>query len=270
MNIRKKIYDIIGPGYLEDDGVWSQLYHMSMSAVIAVSIVPLMFREHSTLFWYCDIIPALIFVIDYILRWITADYELKKGWMSFVIYPFTFMAIIDMLSILPTIHLLSPTFKAARITRLLRILRVVKFIRYYEPLEIIMAVIKRQGRILWTVFSLAAFYIFITALIMFNAEEDINPSTGEYLFHTFFDAIYWSACTLTTVGYGDIYPVSQIGRFISMISAFVGVAIVALPSGIITAGYLDELKAKREQKMARKISKQQKKNQIEEPYEEMD
>ena len=200
MNIRKKIYDIIGPGYLEDDGAWSQLYHMSMSAVIAVSIVPLMFREHSTLFWYCDIIPALIFVIDYILRWITADYELKKGWMSFVIYPFTFMAIIDMLSILPTIHLLSPTFKAARITRLLRILRVVKFIRYYEPLEIIMAVIKRQGRILWTVFSLAAFYIFINALIMLNAEEDINPHTGEYLFHTFFDAIYWSACTLTTVG----------------------------------------------------------------------
>lgn len=65
--------------------------------------------------------------------------------MSFIIYPFTIMAIIDLLSILPTIHLLSPTFKTARITRLLRILRVVKFIRYYEPLEIIMAVIRRQA-----------------------------------------------------------------------------------------------------------------------------
>ena len=270
MNIRKRIYEIIGPGYLEDNGIWSQLYHMSMSAVIAVSIFPLMFREQPSYFLYLDIIPAIIFVIDYILRWITADYELKMGWVSFVIYPFTFMAIIDMLSILPTIHLLSPTFKAARITRLLRILRVVKFIRYYEPLEIIMAVIRRQGKILWTVFSLAAFYIFITALIMFNAEEDVNPSTGEYLFHNFFDAIYWAACTLTTVGYGDIYPVSQIGRFISMISAFVGVAIVALPSGIITAGYMDELKAKREQKKARKLSKKQMQDQLEETYEEMD
>ena len=258
MNVRKKIYEIIGPGYLNDDGGWSQLYHASMSVVIGVSILPLMFREHYPIFWYCDIIPAIIFVADYILRWITADYELKKGWVSFIIYPFTIMAIIDLLSILPTIHLLSPTFKTARITRLLRILRVVKFIRYYEPLEIIMAVIRRQGRILWTVFSLAAFYIFITALIMFNAEEDINPSTGDYLFHTFFDAVYWAACTLTTVGYGDIYPVSQIGRFISMISAFVGVAIVALPSGISTAGYMDELRAKREQKMARKILKDQK------------
>jgi len=137
----------------------------------------------------------------------------------------------------------------------------VKLIRYYEPLEIIMAVIKRQGRILWTVFSLAAFYTFITALVMFNAEEDINPNTGDYLFHNFFDALYWAACTLTTVGYGDLYPVSTIGRFISMISAFVGIAIVALPSGIITAGYLDELKARKEQKMARKMVKHQ--NQIE-------
>jgi len=232
-----------------------------MSVVIGVSIFPLMFREHYEIFWYFDIIPAIIFVIDYILRWITADYELKKGWVSFVIYPFTFMAIIDMLSILPTVHMLSPTFKAARVTRLLRILRVIKFIRYYEPLEIVMAVMKRQGRILWAVFSLAAFYIFITALIMFNAEEQINPNTGDYLFHSFFDAVYWAACTLTTVGYGDLYPVSQVGRFISMISAFVGIAIVALPSGIITAGYIDELKNRKEQKEARKSLK--KKNLIE-------
>lgn len=247
-----------------------RIYEVAMMLLIIISIIPLMFRESHPYFRVIEIVTVSVFIVDYLLRWITADFKLKRGRLSFVIYPFTFMAIIDMLSILPTIHLLSPTFKAARITRLLRILRVVKFIRYYEPLEIIMAVIRRQGRILWTVFSLAAFYIFITALIMFNAEEDINPSTGEYLFHTFFDAIYWSACTLTTVGYGDIYPVSQIGRFISMISAFVGVAIVALPSGIITAGYLDELKAKREQKMARKNSKKQKQDQIEEPYEEMD
>ena len=65
------------------------------------------------------------------------------------------------------------------------------------------------------------------------------------MFGNFFDAIYWSACTLTTVGYGDIYPVSNIGRVISMVSAIVGVAVVALPSGIITAGYMDELNSRR-------------------------
>ena len=80
---------------------------------------------------------------------------------------------------------------------------------------------------------------------MFNAEEDINPETGNYLFETFFDAFYWAACTLTTVGYGDLYPISNTGRVISIISAMVGIAVIALPSGIITAGYMEELRKRR-------------------------
>ena len=87
---------------------------------------------------------------------------------------------------------------------------------------------------------------------MFNAEEDINPETGELLFDNYFDAFYWAACTLTTVGYGDIYPISNVGRTISIISSMVGIAIIALPSGIITAGYMDELKIRREKKEMKK------------------
>ena len=82
---------------------------------------------------------------------------------------------------------------------------------------------------------------------MFNAEEDINPETGRYLFDTFFDAFYWAVCTLTTVGYGDLYPISTTGRIVSMISSVVGIAIIALPSGIITAGYMEELKNRRKE-----------------------
>ena len=81
---------------------------------------------------------------------------------------------------------------------------------------------------------------------MFNAEQQINPETGEYLFPTFFDAFYWASCTLTTVGYGDIYPISTTGRAISIISSVVGIAIIALPSGIITAGYMEEVKKHKE------------------------
>jgi voltage-gated potassium channel len=155
------------------------------------------------------------------------------------------MAIIDLLSILPTINILAPAFKVARVSRLLKILRVVKVVRYFESLEIILAVIKKQRKILYTVLSLALFYTFITAMIMFNAEEDINPETGKYLFDNFFDAFYWAACTLTTVGYGDLYPISDTGRVISIISSLVGIAIIALPSGVITAGYLDELRERK-------------------------
>ena len=74
-----------------------------------------------------------------------------------------------------------------------------------------------------------------------NEKNTSKPATGEYLFGNFFDAFYWAACTLTTVGYGDLYPISETGRVISIVSSFVGIAIIALPSGVITAGYLKEL-----------------------------
>ena len=244
MDIRHKIRDIIDPKH---ESTLSRVYDWSMLAVIVMGIIPLMFRNQVKLFWYFDLVSGICFIIDYVLRWVTADLNSgKKGIKAFLLYPFTPMAIIDFLSILPTLNLLSPTFKVVRVSRMLKILRAIKVIRYYEPLEIIMYVVQKQSKILWTVFSLALFYIFITALIMFNAEEDINPETGRFLFDNFFDAFYWAACTLTTVGYGDIYPISDIGRTISIISSMVGIAIIALPSGIVTAGYLDELRNRRE------------------------
>lgn len=244
MTTKEYIRELIEP---RNDSFSSRLYDWIMLIAIVIGILPLLFREQSTVFWYFDLISGICFVVDYLLRWISADLSSKKNRVvAFILYPFTPMAIIDLLSILPTFNLISPTFKVVRVSRLLKILRVIKVVRYYEPLEIILAVVRRQSKILWTVFSLAVFYIFITALIMFNAEEDINPETGQYLFATFFDAFYWAACTLTTVGYGDLYPISDVGRVISIISSMVGIAIIALPSGIVTAGYLDELKSRKE------------------------
>ncbi len=243
---RKDIYQLVEA---RNEGCASHLYDYVMLAAIVVGITPLMFKGHHPLFWWFDLVSGICFIVDYILRWLTADMSSnRKGWKAFVVYPFTIMAIIDLLSILPTLNLLSQTFKVVRVSRLLKVLRVFKFIRYFEPLGIILAVVRRQRNILYTVLSLALFYIFITALIMFNAEEDINPETGEYLFSNFFDAFYWAACTLTTVGYGDLYPISNVGRVISIISSMVGIAIIALPSGIITAGYLDEIKSRKEKK----------------------
>lgn len=231
-----------------NENKYSRAYDILMLFAIALGIIPLMFRTQIKLFWYFDIIAGVSFIVDYLLRWWTADLGSKRGkWAAFAVYPFTPMAIIDLLSILPFLNLLSPTFILMRVPRLMTILRLFKVLRYFEPLEIIVSVVKKQSKILCTVLSLAVFYIFITALIMFNAEEEINPETGKYLFDSFFDAFYWAACTLTTVGYGDIYPISETGRVISIISTMVGVAIIALPSGIITAGYMDELKSRREE-----------------------
>lgn len=224
----------------------SKIYEWIMLAAIAIGIFPLMFHDHNTLFIVCDVVSCFCFIIDYVLRWITAKARSEhKSASAFLVYPFTPMAIIDLLSILPTFSLLSPAFKTARFTRLLKILRVVKIIRYFESLEIILSVIRKQKKVLYAVLSMALFYTFLTAIIMFNAEVVINPATGEPLFRDFFDAFYWAVCTLTTVGYGDLYPISTIGRAISIISSLVGIAIIALPSGVITAGYLDEIRERK-------------------------
>jgi voltage-gated potassium channel len=92
------------------------------------------------------------------------------------------------------------------------------------------------------------FYTFVTALIMFNAGNGIVLETGKLLFDDFFEAFYWAASTLTTVGYGDVYPVNDFGRAISMISSLVGIAIIALPSGVITAAYMEELEGRKKNK----------------------
>ena len=84
-------------------------------------------------------------------------------------------------------------------------------------------------------------------MFMFNVEQ-INPATEDDLFDHIFEAVYWATCTLTTVGYGDIYPVSEWGRLVSMVSALVGIAIIALPSGIITAGYMEETRIRKAKK----------------------
>ena len=235
MNFREKINIILEP---KQDNLSSRIYDWFMLFIICLSIVPLMFRTSNRLFNVIDVGCCVIFVIDYVLRWMTADLSSnRKRGVAFICYPFNGWAIIDLLSILPTLSLLTPSFKLLRIARLTKILRVVKFLRYYEPLQIMLRVIRQESKTLLTVLVMALSYVFCTALLIYNVD-------GEPMIKTFFDAIYWAACTLTTVGYGDVYPVTMTGRIIGMISAVVGIALIALPSGIITSAYLDELRKK--------------------------
>ena len=244
--MRKRIYKIIEPGIVEDK--LSLAYDVMMLIVITASIIPLMFAHDHPVFRIIEQVTVTIFIIDYVLRWVTADFRLKKGEKSFIVYPVTGWAIIDLLSILPVFSLLGQGFKIFRITRLLRTLRLFKFFRYSDKIKVLNRVIKKEKGVLLSVLGIAIFYVFLTALIMFNAEPHISPITGEPTFRDFFDALYWATVTLTTVGYGDMVPVTDIGRFISMLSSLFGVAIIALPSGVITASYLEELRSQRREK----------------------
>lgn len=252
--MRKRIYEIIEPA--REGDMASKTYDVLMLIVITASIIPLMFVDDIKVFRIFEIIAVSVFILDYLLRWFTADFRIKKERLSFVIYPFTGWAIIDMLSILPGLNVLGKGFRIFRITRLLRILRLFKFIRYYNKFQVLGRVIRKEKGVLITVLFIAVFYVFLTALIMFNAEPRVNPITGTTTFDSFFDALYWATVTLTTVGYGDLVPVTDIGRFVSMLSSLFGVAILALPSGVITASYLDELRSMKKENTKNEDEKQ--------------
>lgn len=236
---RKWISDLVEPG---KPGVLSQIYDFLMLMAIAIGTVPLLFRDYRPIFLYLDIISAVFYMTDYLLRWMTCDLRSEKPkWKAFLIYPFTPLAILDLLSILPSFEIVSSTYKLAKSARLLKIFRFTKIIHYIGPLEIFVNVIKKQWKLLLAVALVAIFDILVTAILMFQSEQEIDPVTGEYIFKTFYDAVYWAAITLTTVGYGDLCPVSELGKTLSIISSLLGIGIIAMPSSIITAGYMEEM-----------------------------
>lgn len=230
--MRNRLYDIVCVASKGDTG--SAIYDRFMLFFIVLSLVPLLFKTSCFAFTVIDKITASVFIIDYLLRWFTADYKYgKSNVLSFIRYPFGAFAIIDLISILPAFSSVNSGLKLLRLLRLNKALKALRLLRYSKSFSLILGVIKRERRSLYAVCVLAGGYILLSALIIFQVEPDI--------FGSFFDALYWAVVTLTTVGYGDIYPTSDIGRIVGMISSFAGIAIVALPTGIITAGYTAEI-----------------------------
>lgn len=233
--MRKRIFEVIERSGGDDR--LSTVYDGLMMAVIFASLLPLAFKENPPIFQVMDRVCAAIFIADYCLRLLTADYKFgRHAASSFLRYPFSFMAVVDLLSILPSLTVLSNSLKLLRVTRMVRALRVFrafKAARYSKNISIIVGVFRRSRDPLLAVGALAVSYILLSALVIFNVEPDS--------FGTFFDAVYWATISLTTMGYGDIYPVTTVGRAVTMISSMFGIAIVALPAGIVTAGYMNEL-----------------------------
>ena len=234
--MRAKIYNIIDSA--KNETRLATAYDIFMMVVIVISLIPLAFKVDPPVFKVTDKVCVVIFIIDYVLRWVTADFKYKKrSVLSFLRYPISPMAIIDLVSILPSVSALNGGFRVLRVMRMvraLRVLRIFKAARYSRSLQIIARVMKQTKEPLLAVCTLAVAYILVSAMVIINVEPDS--------FNSYFDAVYWATVSLTTVGYGDIYPVTTVGRLITMLSSLFGIAVVALPSGIITAGYLEELK----------------------------
>lgn len=232
----KLLYLVESPDEENNDNSSFDWYDITMMIAIVTSLVPLAFKQDSLAFHIIDKVTVCVFILDYLLRWMISDLKMKKGAKSFFIYPLTPMAVLDLLTILPSISLVSGSFKLFKLVRLLRTFRafrVFKAIRYSKSIRTVLNVFKKQKESLMVVCIMAVGYVLISALIIFNVEPD---SFGNY-----FDAIYWATVSLTTMGYGDIYPITTAGRVVTMFSSIMGIAIVAMPAGIITSGFMDEL-----------------------------
>lgn len=159
---------------------------------------------------------------------------MKKSLIAFIVTP---MAIFDFLSVLPILYIFLPISSNIGLLKLFRTFRILKLIRYSKTMIVIANVLRKVKSQLIAVLILIMIYIFVSAMLIFQLEPD--------LFDNFFDALYWATISITTIGYGDITPTTDIGQFITMISALVGVAVIALPTGMITAAYMNEITRKK-------------------------
>lgn len=185
-------------------------------------------------------ITVLFFAIDYVLRLWTARFlypDLEEG-HAIKGYVLSFTGIVDLLSFLPyylPIFIPSGTV-AFRMIRIVRIFRLFKINAYYDSLNVITEVIKRKSQQLISSVFIILVLMIASSLCMYSLEHEAQPD----VFVNAFSGIWWSTSTLLTVGYGDIYPITTAGKILGIFITFLGVGMVAIPTGIISAGFVDQ------------------------------
>ena len=242
---REKLFRMVSVGVV-DEPVNQAYDFISTSALLMNLAASIMLTFENMQAKYGGVLTAieagtvLFFGIDYVLRLMTANflYPESNEWDSLVRYVFSFSGIIDLLSFLPYyLPVFFPSGIAVfRMFRVVRIFRLFRINAYYDSLNVITEVIasKRQQ-------FLSSFFIILTlmlasSLCMYSLEHEAQPD----VFKNAFSGIWWSASTLLTVGYGDIYPVTTMGRVFGIFITFLGVGMVAIPTGIISAGFVEQ------------------------------
>lgn len=194
-----------------------------------------------------EIVSVIIFTIEYILRVWTSDmlYPQLKPAKARLKYMRSFMAIIDLLSILPIyLPLLIPLdLRILRILRIGRLLRILKINRYTHALGMIARVFKAKASQLISSVLVVGLLIIIASVLMYNIESTVQPDA----FSNALETMWWAVATLTTVGYGDVYPITVAGKILATIIAFLGIGMVAVPTGIITSGFAEIISKEKEE-----------------------
>ena len=237
--MRKKIFNIIQIGSRDN---WpSRMFDIGLTIVILLNILVTFLQtfdelsELSTVFTVIEGVTVIVFCIEYILRLITADYlypedSKVKSRLHFMV---SFDGVVDLLTILPFVFLSG--FIAFRILRIVRIFHLFRINTQYDSFNVIRLVIHDRWKQIGSSLVIIFIIMLAASLGMYSVEHAENEG-----FENAFSGMWWSVSALLTVGYGDIYPITVIGKIMGIIIAFAGVGLVAIPTGIISAGFVEQ------------------------------
>lgn len=240
--MKEKIFNLLQPGKQESK---SERYFDLFIVILIILNIVMIFAttfelspSAQTAFQVLDVFSIIVFTIEYILRvWTSTKIypELTSAKARFK-YMLTPMAIIDLLAVLPFYLITSSLdFRVLRMPRVVRLLRVFKMKRYSASLSIIGKVFKNKASQLISATFVVLLLMVIASVIMYGLENPAQPD----VFKNAFSGIWWAVVTFTTVGYGDMIPITIGGRILGSIISFLGIGLLAVPTGIISAGFIE-------------------------------
>jgi voltage-gated potassium channel len=247
--LKKRVYQILeDPGQHDPLGRLVQVFLIGLIVMNVVAIVMETVRDIREVYlgWFVEfeIFSIIVFSIEYLLRlWVAPLQPRYRGVrLPRVRYMFSLMALIDLLAILP--FYLPLTFsldlRFLRTLRLMRIVRLLKIGRYSESLRTMAAVFHDQREHLFSTALIIAVLVVVSASLVYYAEHDAQED-----FSSIPATMWWAIATLTTLGYGDMRPITTLGKSLAAIISILGIGLVALPAGILGSGFVDRLRQKR-------------------------
>tara|TARA_B100001996_G_scaffold100891_1_gene75622 strand:+ start:695 stop:1432 length:738 start_codon:yes stop_codon:yes gene_type:complete len=244
--VLKNIYKQLNFGQSKKS--FSILQKILILLIIASSIIVIIetendiYLENQDFFDYSKYFFGVIFTIEYLLRVITCGYIKKyRGISGRISYIFSFWTLIDLLAILPLfISGVNETF-LLRLFRLIRLFSIIRFGRYSTALKNVLDAISDRKQELIFAIAISTTVLIISSTFMYLLEAEHQPEA----FGSIIRSIWWAAAALTTVGYGDVYPITALGKIFAVISAFSSIGIVALPAGILAGSFTEKFKNKK-------------------------
>lgn len=239
---KKRVFDIIQIGTRID--VPSRLFDFFIVCVILTSITVTFLRTFDSLQSYSGLLNGIelativIFIVEYLLRLWTCDllYPGEKWIVSMRKFLCSFYGIVDLLTIISYFATLySNGIVALRMIRVIRIMRLFQVNKTFDAFSIVAGVVMEKRKQLLSSICMIAMIMLAASLCMYGFEHDVQPD----VFENAFSGIWWAMSTVLTVGYGDIYPITVGGKIVAIIIALLGVCVVAIPTGVISAGFVE-------------------------------